>query len=69
MENFQQLSDSALLAEINHLGNKVSYYECAEGTSYREEAPLRMAAKASFYSALAVARERGLVVETAGFLL
>jgi hypothetical protein len=68
MSDFLKLSDNALIAELNRLGDLVSHYEAAEGQSYAREARERIAAKAAFYTALAIARERNLEIPS-GFML
>jgi hypothetical protein len=65
----ETLRDQSLLEHISKLGNRVSYFEAAEGTAYRDETKERLAAKQEFWAAMSEAKRRGLEPDTRGFML
>jgi hypothetical protein len=60
------LNDSGLLHLAHDLANRVSYYEAAEGESYRKEREERELAKTNFRKVVGAARQRGLEFSAAG---
>jgi cytidylate kinase len=62
--------DNDGLAHLAHdLANRVSYYNAAEGDSYRQEAVERELAKTNFRKVVRALYDRGIKFDTKGYLL
>jgi hypothetical protein len=66
---FADMTNSELLEEVQIWGNKLSYHNAAEGTSYTQEATARDNARSLFWAAFKAAQDRGLNPNTKGMLL
>lgn len=69
MSTLDKLNDDELVTQTHKLASSLSYYNAAEGDSWRDEETARDKCLADFKAAIKEMRQRGLAFENKNYLI